>query len=170
MADEGETAAGLLGELQRRHAGGELLLELDYRRLSQLDSPVAIEAESNRLVYAGLALAAGGWWFFGAAAGLAIALLGLLGYLTLGKADIRRRTARRVHERALDDVVLWRKLWRFGGIALVEPYEHRRCAAPEDNWMQFVRERRARDSVAAAVPPQDPELSSEASPTKAGTG
>jgi hypothetical protein len=144
MSGETETDVGLLAELRRLHAAGELALELDHRRLSHIDSPVAIEAESNRLVYAGLVLSGAAWWFFGAALGVAAASVCLLCYLTLGKADIRRRTARRVEQRALTDVAVWRKLWRFGGVALVERHDRRRCAAPEDNWMQFIRELGAR--------------------------
>jgi hypothetical protein len=133
-----ETDRELLDRLRRLRAAGRLALELDHRRLSHIDSPVAVEAESTRWIYGGLALVAATWWFLGGAAGAAAAILGLAAYLTLGKADVRRRTARRVEERALGDVALWRRLWRFGGVALTA--EGRRCAAPEGNWMQFVRD------------------------------
>jgi hypothetical protein len=135
-----ETDAGLFADLRRLHAAGALALELDHRRLSHIDSPVAVEAESNRIVYGGLVLTGLVWWFFGAWVGMAVAAACLLFYLTFGKADVRRRTARRVEERALADLAAWRKLWRFGGVVLVARHDRRRCAAPQDNWMQFVRE------------------------------
>ncbi|MBV9522277.1 MAG: hypothetical protein JO010_05765, partial [Alphaproteobacteria bacterium] len=64
-----------------------------------------------------------------------------------GRAYVRRRVAMRVHERALQDSDLWRRLWRFGGVRLVprgadDPAAKQRiepCAAPEGNWMALVR-------------------------------
>jgi hypothetical protein len=139
---EPATDEALLTALRHLREAGRLTLELDQRRLAHIDSPVSVEAESNRWVYAGLALAAASGWFAGFWAGLGVALLVLAAYLTLGKADIRRRTARRIEERALLDVALWRRLWRFGGVTLVAG--DRRCTAPGGNWMQFVRELRDR--------------------------
>jgi hypothetical protein len=138
IADAGWTDEQLLSKLRAFRQAGRLALELDHRRLAHIDSPVAVEAESTRFVYGGLALSAAAWWFLGTEAGLAVAALSLAAYLTLGKADVRRRTARRVEERALGDIALWRRLWRFGGVVLAAG--DRRCAAPDGNWMQFVRE------------------------------
>src|SRR5437660_9766187 len=133
MADP-RTDDELLSELRRLRREGRLSLVLDHRRLGHIDSPVVVEAESTRLVYFGVVAVAAVWWFFGAEPGLAAAAAWLALYLTLGRADLRRRVARRVEERTLGDVVLWRRLWRFGGVSLAA--DGRRCAAPEGNWMQ----------------------------------
>jgi len=145
MADTG-TDEQLLSELRRLRNAARLSLELDHRRLAHIDSPVVVEAESTRLVYFGVAASAAAWWFYGAAAGLAAAAACLALYLTLGRADLRRRIARRVEEQALGDIRLWRRLWRFGGVSLNG--DGRRCAAPDGNWMQFVRELRASSAAA----------------------
>jgi len=139
MADP-QTDEQLLAELRRLRAAARLSLELDHRRLAHIDSPVVVEAESTRLIYFGVAASAAAWWLYGAAAGLAAAAACLVLYLTLGRADLRRRVARRVEERALGDIVLWRRLWRFGGVSLNA--DGRRCAAPDGNWMQLVRDLR----------------------------
>jgi hypothetical protein len=58
--------------------------------------------------------------------------------LTAGRSDVRRRLIRRMHERALGDGEAWRRLWRFGGVTLVEQGAER-CAAPHGNWTALVR-------------------------------
>lgn len=140
MSEADETDEQLLAELRRLRQAGTVALELDHRRLAHIDSPVAVEAEGNRWVYLGIVAAGSGWWFLGIWAGLGVAAAALALYLTLVKADLRRRAARRIDHRALADAALWRRLWRFGGMTLAA--EGRRCAAPEGNWMQFVRDLR----------------------------
>jgi hypothetical protein len=139
VSEAAETDEQLLAELRRLRQAGTVALELDHRRLAHIDSPVAVEAEGTRWVYLGIVAAGAGWWFLGIWAGLGVAAAALALYLTL-KADLRRRAARRIDERALADAGLWRRLWRFGGVTLEA--RDRRCAAPAGNWMQFVRDLR----------------------------
>src|SRR5690349_8505757 len=106
MADP-RTDEQLLSELRRLRGAARLSLELDHRRLAHIDSPVVVEAESTRLIYFGVGASAAAWWLYGAPAGLAAAAACLVLYLTLGRADLRRRVARRVEEQALGDIVLW---------------------------------------------------------------
>lgn len=115
-----------------------LRLELDLERLNHMDSPVAMEADSNMWVYGGVALAiaagfAGGLW-----SGAASAVAALILYFTAGKAYVRRRLRNRVYEAALSNSENWMRLWRFGGLTLITP-DGRRCAAPQGNWMELVR-------------------------------
>ena len=140
MSQAAETDDALLAELRRLREAGKVALELDHRRLAHIDSPVAVEAESNRWVYVGIVAAGAAWWFLGTGAGLAVAAVAVALYLPLVKADLRRRAARRIDERALAEAAVWRKLWRFGGVTLSA--DGRRCAAPDGNWMQFVRDLR----------------------------
>ncbi len=149
------TPAELLRLLRRMVDSGAVRLELDLRRLDHMDSPVGIEADSNIWIYPAIIACGLVFWFFGLQPGIAavVACLGL--YLTLGRAYVRRRLVRRIHERALSDLDLWRRLWRFGGLALVpesDPASPKApstgstatargepCAAPEGNWMALVR-------------------------------
>jgi hypothetical protein len=128
----------LFRELRLLVAQGMLRLELDLARLDHIDSPVAVEADSNIWVYGLIAVCAIVFWWEGALSGVAAIAVSLVLYLTAGRSYVRRRLTRRVHERALGDGEIWRRLWRFGGVALVAEGAER-CTAPDGNWMALVR-------------------------------
>jgi hypothetical protein len=128
----------LFRELRQLVAHGKLRLELDLTRLDHIDSPVAVEADSNIWVYGLIAICAAVFWKEGALPGIAAITVSLLLYLTAGRRYVRQRLIRRVHERALGDSEVWRRLWRFGGVTLVEEGAER-CTAPHGNWMGLVR-------------------------------
>ncbi|MDB5409099.1 MAG: hypothetical protein JWL84_4011 [Rhodospirillales bacterium] len=134
------TPAELMRLLRALIASGALRLDLDFKRLDHMDCPVAVEADSNVWIYAGVALCALVFWLGGAWIGLAAAAACLILYLTLGRRYVHRRLRRRIDEAALNDSEIWRRLWRFGGVALVAD-DGIRCVAPEDNWMALVRAR-----------------------------
>ncbi len=142
------TPADLLRGLRRLVDSGALRLELDLKRLDHMDSPVGVEADSNRWIYPAIILCGAVFWFVGLWPGIAAAILCLAAYLTLGRAYVRRRLVARVHEKALYDLDLWRRLWRYGGVSLVpgegaaagaETPRAEPCAAPEGTWMALVR-------------------------------
>jgi hypothetical protein len=135
------TPLDLLRSLRGLVESGALRLELDLKRLDHMDSPVGVEADSNRWIYPAIVLCGGLFWFAGLWAGLAAAGASLVLYLTLGRSYVRRRLVRRVHEGALYDLDLWRRLWRYGGVALVPAAgaAAQPCAAPGGNWMALVR-------------------------------
>jgi hypothetical protein len=123
--------------------GGVIGLELDLKRLDHMDSPVGVEADSNLWIYPGIVATGLAFWFIGPYGGVAVAVAALALFLTAGRAYVRRRLVRRVHQRALQELEIWRKLWRFGGVRLV-PHGGRAgpaqpCVAPEGNWMALVR-------------------------------
>jgi hypothetical protein len=137
-----ETAEELFARLRRLCAEGRVAIELDNKRLSHIDSPVSFEAWGNQLVYPLLLLTCAAWWWLGWKVGAGTAVASVLLYLTIGKAFLHRRIDRRVREQVLEDVVLWRKLWNFGGVSLRrigEVEADGTCVAPRDNWMEFVR-------------------------------
>ncbi|HYL33252.1 MAG TPA: hypothetical protein VEU53_08910 [Stellaceae bacterium] len=133
-----ETAETLFSALDRLCTGGKLLLRLDYKTLAHLDSPVGSEADGNIWAYGGLALTIAAWWFRGWQVAAGVAVAGVLVYFTLGRWYTRRRIRHRVESKALTDFTLWRKLWKFGGVALV-PSVGEECVAPQGNWMALVR-------------------------------
>jgi hypothetical protein len=137
----GESAGELLAALRRRLAEGNVELRVEPQRLNHIDSPVAVEADGNVWAYAALFIAALLWWRWGIASGLAALALGVVVYLTLGRAYVHRRIERRVRRDALDDLEKWRKLWRFSGLTLVakDRREVAPCASPDGNWMAFTR-------------------------------
>ena len=133
-----KSAEDLFRDLRRLVARGALRLELDFARLDHIDSPVAVEADSNIWVYVFIVVCAAIFWQAGPWPGVAAVVVSLTLYLTLGRRYVRRRLASRVHERALADGEVWRRLWRFGGVMLVDDAGER-CAAPDGNWMALVR-------------------------------
>ena len=137
----GETAGELLVALRRGVAEGRVELRVEPKRLNHIDSPVAFEADGNIWAYAALFIAAVLWWRWGIVPGLAALAVGVIVYLTLGRAYMYRRIERRVRGAALDDLDKWRKLWRFSGLTLTA--KDRRdlapCASPDGNWMAFIR-------------------------------
>lgn len=137
----GETAGELLAVLRRRISEGAVELRVEPKRLNHIDSPVVVEADGNIWVYAALFVAALLWWRWGMASGVAALALGVVVYLTLGRAYVNRRIERRVRRDALGDLDKWRKLWRFSGLTLVakDRREPASCASPDGNWMAFIR-------------------------------
>jgi len=137
-----ETADELFARLRMLCREGRVAIDLDNKRLTHIDSPVAFEAWGNQWVYSLLALTCGLWWWFGWKVGAGAAVASVLLYLTLGKTFLHRRIERRVREQVLEDVVHWRKLWSFGGVTLRSTADSANegiCASPRDNWMEFVR-------------------------------
>ena len=137
-----ETADELFQRLRRLCAEGRVEIDLDNKRLMHIDSPVSFEAWGNQWVYALLLLTGAIWYFFGYKIGIGAAVVSVALYLTVAKAFLRRRIERRVREQVLEDVVRWRKLWNFGGVALHVAGGtggSERCESPRDNWMDLVR-------------------------------
>jgi hypothetical protein len=151
-----ETAAALLTALQRLSAERTVEIDIDARRLNHIDSPVASEADGNIWIYGAVGLAALVLWWKGIVPAVAVLAVGALVYLTLGRAYVHRRIERRVREKALHDLEVWRKLWRFPGLQLRAAGDAgvAECVSPEGNWMAFVR---AAMPPAASVP-RSPDL------------
>jgi hypothetical protein len=134
-------AAELLAALRRLVVERKIDIEIDPRRLNHIDSPVASEADGNVWVYAAVAIAALLLWWKGPLPAVAVIAVGALLYLTLGRAYVHRRIERRVREKALNNLDVWRKLWRFPGLRLrtANASGIADCHSPDGNWMSFVR-------------------------------
>lgn len=133
-----DTAEKLFAALNLLRADGKIALRFDYKKLTHIDSPVGSEADGNIWACGGLALAIATWWFRGWQAAVAVAVAGVLIYFTFGRWYMHRRIRRRVEDKALADLTQWRRLWKFGGVALV-PDTGEECAAPQGNWMALAR-------------------------------
>lgn len=129
----------LLSALRASLREGRVELRLDAIRLDKQDSPVSVQAESTRWLYGLILASAAAWWWGGPAAGLAAGAASIACWFLWVRRDVARRIRGRVETVALDDTTTWRQLWRHGGLALVAPGGVA-CAAPDGNWMQFVRD------------------------------
>lgn len=136
-----DDAGDLLAALRRLAEAQQVEIRIEPKRLNHIDSPVAVEADGNIWAYAFLAVAAVIGWQWGLLAGGIALALGILVYLTFGRAYVHRRIERRVRQDALFNLDKWRKLWRFSGLTLVASGrpDARTCASPDGNWMAFVR-------------------------------
>ena len=137
---EPETAEDLLGELRALLAEGVVKLGLNFKRLGEMDSPVGAESDSMRWVLATLAASMIAF-FIGRWAATAIVFVSACAlYATVGRRWVRRRIVQRVEETALNNMAVWQKLWRFGGITLTAKRDDLpACVAPAGNWAVLVR-------------------------------
>jgi hypothetical protein len=139
----------LLADLRTMIDAGAVRIELEAGKLDHMDSPVSVQSDSTRW-FAGLFVACGAaFWFGGWLGGAAAVVASLALWFVWGRPWTHRRINARVRETALKDAQIWRGLWRFGGVRLVAGEVT--CAAPNDNWMQFVRDRRAVPDEAATT-------------------
>jgi hypothetical protein len=138
----GPSAEELFRGLCRLRERGTLRLDLDFARLDHIDSPVAVEADSNIWIYGSIVVCIAVFGRLGLWPGIAAICVSLALYQTVGRAYVRHRLSRRVREQALGDSRSWRQLWQFGGVSLVvdTPGAEQRCTAPGGNWMALVRE------------------------------
>jgi hypothetical protein len=140
-----ETAADLLRDLHRFYTDGKLEIKLDYGRLKHMDSPVGVEADSNIWAYAVIVVMLAAAYVGGWLAGVGVFVAGTAAYFTIGRHYVHRRMEKRIEEKALTDATVWQKLWRFGGLTLAafDATAAEPCAAPDGNWLAFVRQMRA---------------------------
>jgi hypothetical protein len=143
-----ETDESLFDRLRAAMNAGQVSLRLDFKRLRQGDSPVANQADGNVWFIASGAAVALAWlatgklthipgWMVGGPVLLAAIAL----HFKVARPYVSRRIEKRVYDTGIKDIANWRKLWRFGGVAVVRtdgsaPAE---CVAPDGNWFEFAR-------------------------------
>ncbi len=128
----------LLDELRAAHEDGRVAISLDLKKLDHMDSPIAVQAESNRWLY-GLIVAAGLiWWFAGTAAGIGAVVVAAIVYATIGRRMVERKMRRRFFEVGIKNIGDWRKLWGLQGITLECAENGDVCSSPDGNWIRFV--------------------------------
>lgn len=146
-----ESDADYLARLRELIAVQSVRIRFDPKRLRQLDSPVVVVAETERWAMGMAVLGGAVWWFAGfwPAAGAFAACV--VAYLAFGRRAIARNIERRIHDKALKDISVWRALWQFGGVSLESAADATdQCAAPGGRWISFVERRIARNNAGAA--------------------
>ena len=119
-------------------AAGRVSVVLDYKRLAHVDSPICVEADSNRWIYGIMAAGGGAGFGLGWSAGVAAVALGLGLYFALGRGWIRRRMAVRFYGSALEDIAAFKRLWRLHGVTLGLVSRAHLCRSPGGDWRRFV--------------------------------
>lgn len=119
-------------------AAGVIKPSLNLNKLEHVDSPISVQADSNRWIYSLIVIVSaaawlgGTWWAVGAAGA------GGAAWFTIGKRWHRQRMERRFYELSLDRTDEWKKLWRMTGVTLIDPKTGTECASPAGNWRAFV--------------------------------
>ncbi|MDX1484739.1 MAG: hypothetical protein R3229_09675 [Alphaproteobacteria bacterium] len=140
----------LLRLLAAALADGRVSVRLDVKRLRNIDSPIFVEADSNRWLYgimaATLGLGLGLSWL----AGIGALALGVGSYFAVGRPWIRGRMVARFHEQALTDIAAFKKLWRLHGVTLALAARPVLCRSPAGDWRRFVLDHLAEAPVTVA--------------------
>lgn len=122
---------------------GRVLVDLDCRKLRHIDSPITVEADYNRWVYAVAVVAAAAGILVNWIAGVSALAVGIAVYFVKGQPWVHARMRGRFHGQILRDIKLFKKLWNLKGVTLILPAEAgapalATCASPDGNWRRFV--------------------------------
>lgn len=128
----------LLTLLKDAIASGRVSVALDYKRLAHVDSPICVEADSNRWIYGIMFSAIGAGAAVAWTAGVAVVALGVALYFAIGRGWIERRMTARFHDLALEDTTAFKKLWRLDGVTLSLISRAVLCRSPGGDWRRFV--------------------------------
>ncbi len=136
-------------------AAGAIKPVLNFSKLEHVDSPISVQADSNRWIYSliiivsAAAYLGGMWWAIGAAG------LGAAGWFSIGKRWHRQRMERRFYDVSLDRTEEFKKLWRMTGVTLIDAKTSRECVSPAGNWRVFVAQVTGQATDQAATTPAD---------------
>ncbi len=120
--------------------------------MEHIDSPISVQADSNRWIYSLIIIVAaaawlgGLWWAVGAAAA------GATGWIAIGRRWHRRRMEQRFHQVTLHNLEDWKKLWRMTGVVLTDAKTGNRSQSPSGNWRALVAAATTGSSVPATTP------------------
>jgi hypothetical protein len=151
----------LFSALSRAIRAGEVVVDLDCRRLFHTDSPIAVQAEQTRWIYGCgvVALAAGfglGWQY-----GAGVVAAGFILYAAVVRPRIRRRMVERFYQSTIFEIGLFKKLWRVRGVTMRKALAQGGeivCASPDGDWRRFALDHLMAGT--AGVPPLDPKAPS----------
>lgn len=135
-------------------SAGHIRATLDYAKLEHVDSPISVQADSNRWIYGLIVVVSAAAWFGGMWWGIGAATLGAAGWFGIGKRWHRQRMERRFYDLSLQHSEEWKKLWRMPGVTLIDTRTGAECVSPAGNWRGFVG-----TASQAAAPPTAGEAS-----------
>lgn len=130
---------------------------LNFSKLEHVDSPISVQADSNRWIYSliiivsAAAYLGGMWWAIGATG------LGAVGWFSIGKRWHRQRMERRFYDVSLDRTEEFKKLWRMTGVTLIDAKTSQECVSPAGNWRAFVAQVTGQAEQPAAAPADTPQ-------------
>ena len=119
-------------------AAGGIKPVLSFGKLEHVDSPISVQADSNRWIYSLIVIVAAAAWFGGLWWAIGAVTAGAAGWFGIGKRWHRRRMERRFYDLSLQQIELWKKLWRMPGVTLIDTRSGAECASPSGNWRVFV--------------------------------
>ncbi|MCZ6884845.1 MAG: hypothetical protein O7E53_00620 [Alphaproteobacteria bacterium] len=137
----------LLTLLKEAIAAGRVSVALDFKRLAHMDSPICVEADSNRWIYGIMFSAIGAGLVVDWTAGVAVVALGVGLYFAIGRGWIERRMTARFHDLALGDIAAFKKLWRLNGVTLGLVSRAALCRSPGGDWRRFVLKHMVKDDA-----------------------
>lgn len=125
--------------LREAIAAGTIKPTLDLRKLEHVDSPISVQADSNRWIYSLIIIVSAAAWFGGLWWAIAAAAAGAVAWFSVGKRWHQRRMEQRFYNLALEQTEDWKKLWRMPGITLTDPATGTECVSPDGNWRVFAK-------------------------------
>ena len=127
----------LLRALNRAVADGRVSVALDCVRLQHTDSPIAVQADHNRWLYAVTAATVGAGLAFGWVRGAVALAVGVAVYFRFGRPWVHRRMRARFFATTLDDIADFKKIWHLRGVTLTLTATGLLCASPDGDWRRF---------------------------------
>lgn len=127
-----------LRQLRETIAAGGIKPALSFGKLEHVDSPISVQADSNRWIYCLLILVSAAGWFGGLWWAIGAATAGATSWFTIGRRWHRQRMERRFYDLSLQQTEEWKKLWRMPGVTLIDTRTGAECASPSGNWRVFV--------------------------------
>lgn len=127
-----------LRQLRETIAAGGIKPALSLDKLEHVDSPISVQADSNRWIYSLIVIVSAAAWFGGLWWAIGAATAGAAGWFGIGRRWHRQRMERRFYDLSLQQIELWKKLWRMPGVTLIDTRSGAECASPSGNWRVFV--------------------------------
>lgn len=124
--------------LREAIASGAIKKTLDFGKLEHMDSPISLEADSNRWIYSLIIIVSAATWLGGLWWGIGAASAGAVAWFSVGKPWHRRRMEQRFYDLSLQQTEEWKKLWRMTGVTLTDAKSGAQCVSPAGNWRAFV--------------------------------
>jgi hypothetical protein len=128
-----------LRRLREAIAAGTIKPVLNLNKLEHVDSPISVQADSNRWIYSLIVIVSAAAWLGGLWWAIGAATAGGLAWFAIGKRWHRRRMERRFYDLSLQQTEQWKKLWRMPGVTLTDPATGTECVSPDGNWRVFAK-------------------------------